>query len=187
MKKTNDNIAEENITPDEVTEETAPEATEEAAEETAEAPAEKAAEELLQEEVDQLKDKMLRHAAEFDNFKKRTAKEREDLYAMSVCDTIEKLLPVKDNLERAVAAAEESEGNFAEGVKMIVKQLDEVLAGIGVEPIKAVGETFDPELHNAVMHEENEDFGENTITEEFMRGYTCKGRVIRHSMVKVAN
>ncbi len=187
MKKKNDNIAEENINPDEVTEETTPETTTEAAEETAEAPAEKTAEELLQEEVDQLKDKMLRHAAEFDNFKKRTAKEREDLYAMSVCDTIEKLLPVKDNLERAVAAAEETEGNLAEGVKMIVKQLDEVLAGIGVEPIKAVGETFDPELHNAVMHEENEDYGENTITEEFMRGYTCKGRVIRHSMVKVAN
>ena len=159
----------------------------EATEETVEETPEKSSEDLLREEIEQLKDKMLRHAAEFDNFKKRTAKEREDLYAMSVCDTIEKLLPVKDNLERAVAAVEESESNLAEGVKMIVKQLDEVLTGIGVEPIKAVGETFDPELHNAVMHEESEDFGENTIIEEFMRGYTCKGRVIRHSMVKVAN
>ena len=187
MSKKEQKIEEEKNTPDAVTEETTPEETEATTEENAETPAEKTAEELLKEEVDQLKDKMLRHAAEFDNFKKRTAKEREDLYAMSVCDTIEKLLPVKDNLERAVAAADESEGNLAEGVKMIVKQLDEVLTGIGVEPIKAVGETFDPELHNAVMHEENEEFGENTITEEFMRGYTCKGRVIRHSMVKVAN
>ena len=170
-----DNIQEETVTPEETTEE--------AAEETAE----KSPEEILKEEVEQLKDKMMRHAAEFDNFKKRTAKEREDLYSMAVCDTVEKLLPVKDNLERAVAAAEDAEGTLAEGVKMIVKQLDEVLTAIGVEPIKAVGETFDPELHNAVMHEENEEFGENTISEELMRGYTCKGRVIRYAMVKVAN
>lgn len=160
---------------------------EETVEETTEETAEKSPEELLKEEVEQLKDKMMRHAAEFDNFKKRTAKEREDLYSMAVCDTVEKLLPVKDNLERAVAAAEEAEGTLAEGVKMIVKQLDDVFTAIGVEPIKAVGEEFNPELHNAVMHEENEEFGENTISEELMRGYTCKGRVIRHSMVKVAN
>lgn len=185
MKK---NEFEEKLTTDEVTEEESAEETSEVvAEETAAEEATKTAEELLQEEVEQLKDKMLRHAAEFDNFKKRTAKEREELYAMSVCDTIEKLLPVKDNLERAVAAAEESEGNLSEGVKMIVKQLDEVLASMGVEPINAVGETFDPELHNAVMHEENPELGENIIIEEFMRGYTCKGRVVRHSMVKVAN
>lgn len=162
-------------------------ASEEVVEETTEETVEKSPEELLKEEVEQLKDKMMRHAAEFDNFKKRTAKEREDLYSMAVCDTVEKLLPVKDNLERAVAAAEDAEGTLAEGVKMIVKQLDEVLTVIGVEPIKAVGEEFNPELHNAVMHEENEEFGENTISEELMRGYTCKGRVIRHSMVKVAN
>ncbi len=162
-------------------------ASEETVEETTEEAVEKSAEELLKEEVEQLKDKMMRHAAEFDNFKKRTAKEREDLYSMAVCDTIEKLLPVKDNLERAVAAAEDAEGTLAEGVKMIVKQLDEVLTVIGVEPIKTVGEVFNPELHNAVMHEENEEFGENTISEELMRGYTCKGKVVRYAMVKVAN
>ncbi len=170
-----DNLQEDVIIPEEVLEETT--------EETVE----KSPEELLKEEVEQLKDKMMRHAAEFDNFKKRTAKEREDLYSMAVCDTVEKLLPVKDNLERAVTAAEDTEGTLAEGVKMIVKQLDEVLTAIGVEPIKAVGEVFDPELHNAVMHEENEEFGENTISEELMRGYTCKGKVVRFAMVKVAN
>ena len=166
----------------EATEETVAEETQ--AEETAE---QKSAEELLKEELEASKDKYLRLLAEFDNFKKRTAKEREDLYAMSVCDTVEKLLPVKDNLERAVMAADEAEGTLAEGVKMIVKQLDEVLTALGVEPIKSVGEVFDPELHNAVMHEENPDIGENTITEELMRGYTCKGKVVRYAMVKVAN
>ncbi|MBQ7096625.1 MAG: nucleotide exchange factor GrpE [Clostridia bacterium] len=160
--------------------------------ETTEAPAEdaapeKSAEELLREEVEACKDKHLRLLAEFDNFKKRTAKEREDLYAMSVCDTVEKLLPVKDNLERAVMAVDEAEGTLAEGVKMIVKQLDEVFTSLGVEPIESVGEVFDPELHNAVMHEENPDYGENTIIEELMRGYTCKGKVVRYAMVKVAN
>ena len=169
-----DNLQEEKI------EETAEETAEEIVEE-------KSPEELLREEVESLKDKMIRHAAEFDNFKKRTAKEREDLYTMAVCDTVEKLLPVKDNLERAVAAADTGEGTLAEGVKMIVKQLDEVLAAIGVEPIAAVGEVFNPDLHNAVMHEENEEFGENTVSEELMRGYTCKGKVVRYAMVKVAN
>ncbi len=168
-----DNLQEEKI-----------EETEATAEETVE---EKSPEELLREEVEALKDKMIRHAAEFDNYKKRTAKEREDLYHTAVCDTVEKLLPVKDNLERAVAAADAGEGTLAEGIKMIAKQLDEVLSAIGVEPIAAVGEVFNPDLHNAVMHEENEEFGENTISEELMRGYTCKGKVIRYSMVKVAN
>ncbi|MBQ7960722.1 MAG: nucleotide exchange factor GrpE [Clostridia bacterium] len=176
----NENIQEENIE----TEETA---AEETAETEAEAVPEKTPEDALREEVEQLKDKVMRQAAEFDNFKKRTAKEREELYAMSVCDTVEKLLPVKDNLERAVAAADADEGNLADGVKMIVKQLDEVFANLGVEPIKAVGEVFNPDLHNAVMHEENEEFGENTVSEELMRGYTCKGRVVRYAMVKVAN
>ncbi len=173
--ETKDNLQEENVTPEEET----------AKEETS--GGEKSPEETLREEVEALKDKMLRHAAEFDNYKKRTSKEREDLYATAVCDTVEKILPVKDNLERAVAAADSEEGTLAEGVKMIVKQLDEMLAAIGVEPIPAVGEVFNPDLHNAVMHEENEEFGENTVSEELVRGYTCKGRVVRYSMVKVAN
>ena len=172
-----DNLQEENT------------ASEEVVEETAEEVVEKSPEELLKEEVEQLKDKMMRHAAEFDNFKKRTAKEREDLYSMAVCDTIEKILPVKDNLERAVLAADAEDGgeSLKEGVKMILKQLDDVLAAMGVEKIKTVGEEFNPELHNAVMHEENEEFGENTVSDELMSGYTCKGKVVRFAMVKVAN
>lgn len=150
---------------------------------------EKTEAELLKEEVESLKDKMIRHAAEFDNFKKRTQKEREELYSMAVCDTIEKILPVKDNLERAVSAAEAESGesSMTEGVKMIMKQLDDILAAMGVEKIKTVGEEFNPELHNAVMHEENEAFGENTVSEELMSGFTCKGKVVRFAMVKVAN
>ena len=128
-----------------------------ASDNTTETTPEETPEVKLQAEIDQLKDKLLRHSAEFDNFKKRTAKEREELYAVSVCDTVEKILPVKDNLERAVAAADESEGGLADGIKMIQKQLDEVLSALGVEQIKTVGEVFNPELHNAVMHEENEN------------------------------
>ncbi len=159
---------------------------EETTEEVVETTEEKTETELLSEEVASLKDKLLRTAAEFENFKKRTAKEKEDFYTYSVCSTVEKFLPVKDNLERAVAA-EGDEGSLAEGVKMILKQLDEVLESLGVEKIETVGKEFDPELHNAVMHEENDLFGENTISEELMSGYTCKGKVVRFAMVKVAN
>lgn len=147
------------------------------------------AENTLRDELEQMKDKLMRHAAEFDNYKKRTARERDELYATAVCDTIEKLLPVKDNLERAVAAAEAADENaqVTDGVKMIVKQLDDVFASIGVTPIDAVGKEFDPEKHNAVMHEENPELGENIISEELMRGYAYKEKIVRHSMVKVAN
>lgn len=143
----------------------------------------------LKAELERMKDKMMRHAAEFDNYKKRTAKERDELYAMGVCDTVEKILPVRDNLERAVTAADGAGGGetLADGVKMILKQLDDVLSAIGVEAIKTVGETFDPEKHNAVMHEENGEYGENTVSEELMKGYMYKDKVVRHSMVKVAN
>ena len=142
---------------------------------------------LLKQELEQMKDKMMRHAAEFDNFKKRSQKEREELYNMTVCDTIEKLLPVKDNLERAAGAADAAESHILEGISMIIKQLDDILSAMGVEKIKTVGEEFNPELHNAVMHEENEELGENVVSEDLMSGFICKGRVIRHAMVKVAN
>ncbi len=169
-------------------EETLEEVTE-TAEETVEEVPEKTAEEALKEEVDNLKDKLMRHAAEFDNFKKRNQKEREELYSTAVCDTVEKILPVKDNLERAVQAADAEDGgdSLKEGVKMILKQLDDVLSAMGVEKINTVGEEFNPELHNAVMHEENEEFGENIVSEELMSGFTCKGKVVRFAMVKVAN
>ncbi|MBO5136097.1 MAG: nucleotide exchange factor GrpE [Clostridia bacterium] len=161
------------------------EVTEEVETETVEAP-EKTEVEILQEEIEQLKDKLLRHTAEFDNFKKRTAKEKEELYNMAVADTMEKLLPVKDNMERALMA-EGEDSQLKEGIKMIDKQLEDVFAGIGVTAIEAVGNEFNPELHNAVMHIELEDAGENEIVEELMKGYKYKEKVIRPSMVKVAN
>lgn len=143
--------------------------------------------EELEAQLEGLKDRLMRNAAEFDNFKKRTAKEKEELYSLAVCDTVTQILPVLDNLQRAVAAAENSGGeDMLEGVKMIGRQLEDVLSGIGVTPIEAVGNQFDPELHNAVMQDENADADENIVTEELMKGYTYKGKVVRHSMVKVA-
>ncbi len=145
-------------------------------------------EEELENEIASLKDKLMRNAAEFDNFKKRTAKERDELYSMGLCAAVEKLLAIKDNLERAIPTMDGADAeSIADGVKMIDKQFSDVLSEIGVEPILSIGEEFDPEKHNAVMHDENEDFGENTISEEFMKGYVYKDKVIRHSMVKVSN
>lgn len=143
--------------------------------------------EKLNQEIESLKDKLMRHAAEFDNFKKRTQKEKEELYKMAVCDMIEKLLPVKDNMERAITSVLDADEKIAEGVKMIDKQFFDVLKEIGVSEIESVGKEFNPEMHNAVMHEDNEEYGENVITEEFMKGYMYKDKVIRHSVVKVAN
>ena len=155
---------------------------------TEEASVEISREEELEQEVTSLKDKLLRNAAEFENFKKRTAKEKEELFSMGFCSAIEKLLLVKDNLERAIPTMDGADATaISDGVKMIDKQFQDILAELSVTPIPAVGEKFDPEKHNAVMHDENEDFGENTISEEFMKGYMFKEKVIRHSMVKVSN
>lgn len=135
-------------------------------------------------------DKYQRSLAEFDNFRKRTAKEKASMYDDGVRDTVEKLLMVVDNLERAIAAqagkAEENDG-FFKGVEMTLKQFQEVLHGLGVEEIKALGEQFDPNLHAAVAHEDDENYGENEIILEMLKGYKYKDKVIRHSMVKVAN
>lgn len=140
------------------------------------------------EKYDELYDKYLRTLAEYDNFKKRSQKEKDDIFGFAVADTIDKLLPVADNLDRAISALGEDESSeFAEGVKMVSKQLYEIFEKIGVTEIKAVGEQFDPNIHNAVMHVEDENFDSNVVTEEFMKGYKYKERVIRHSMVKVAN
>lgn len=169
-----------------IIEETTEEVTEETQEEVKEP--EKTEAEVLKEEIDALKDKLMRNAAEFDNYKKRTQKEREELYKIAVCDTIEKILPVKDNLERAITTLEGADESILEGVKMIDKQFLEVLKSAGVEEIKAVGEEFDPERHNALMREDAEGVEENTVTAEFQKGYIYKEeKVIRYSQVKVAN
>ncbi len=140
------------------------------------------------EQIATLSDKLMRTAAEFDNFKKRTAREKEDFYKMAVCETVLPFLSVLDNLERALAAAETSTDaeSVLSGVQMIKKQFDDTLTSIGVAPINAVGEEFDPEKHNAVMTAESDE-KENTVLEEFQKGYIYKDKVVRHSMVKVSN
>ena len=127
--------------------------------------------------------------AEFDNFRKRTEKEKSQMFEVGAKSIIEKLLPVVDNFERGMAAvsAEEKENPFIEGMDKIYKQLIGMLEEVGVTPIEAVGTTFNPDLHNAVMHIDDEEFGENEITEEFQKGYKYRETVVRHSMVKVAN
>lgn len=140
-------------------------------------------------ELKETVDRIQRLAAEFDNFRKRTQKEKERLYVDAVVDVVGQFLPVVDNLERAVTAAgqEESQG-LQEGVNLILKQTIGVLEKMGVKPIEAVGTCFDPEIHNAVMHIEDDTLDCNIVTEEFQKGYIYKDEVvIRHSMVKVAN
>lgn len=144
---------------------------------------------LEQQAADNL-DKYQRTLAEFDNFRKRTVKEKAGMYDDGVRSTVEKLLNVIDNLERAVAVQEgkvDENDAFFKGVKMTLTQFQEVLRGIGVEEIKALGEKFDPNLHAAVAHEDDENYGENEVVLEMLKGYKYKDKVIRHSMVKVAN
>lgn len=136
-----------------------------------------------------LKDRLQRTMAEFDNFRKRTIKEKSVLYEDGICNAVEKILPVIDNFERALAIGEEDDKNnsFFQGMELIYKQFKEILTSIGVEEIKAVGGKFDPNLHNAVTHVEDEGFGDSEVIEEFQKGYIFKDKVIRYSMVKVAN
>lgn len=145
--------------------------------------------ENIQEEQNDWQDRYLRLFAEFDNYKKRTQKETLATYGNGVSDTCEKLLAVIDNFERAIAAIEENDSSpLAEGVKMIYKQFKETFESIGITEIPALGEKFDPNLHNAVMHTDDENYGESEIVEVFMKGYKYKdSKVLRHSMVKVAN
>ena len=141
------------------------------------------------EKIDELTDRLTRQMAEFDNFRKRTEKEKSQMYEIGAKDIIEKILPVVDNFERGLGSMSEEDKAtpFAEGMEKIYKQLMTTLDGIGVKPIEAVGQEFNPDFHNAVMHEESEEVGENIITEEFQKGYMYRDSVVRHSMVKVAN
>lgn len=136
-------------------------------------------------ELEELNDKYLRLVAEYDNYRKRTAKEKEAIYPEAKVSVISSFLPVLDNLERALATA--GDDPVYEGVKMISKQFVETLKAAGVEEIPALGEKFDPNFHNAVMHVDDDNFGENEIVEEFQKGYKMGDRIIRYSMVKVAN
>lgn len=134
-------------------------------------------------------EKLQRTAAEFDNFKKRTAREKEALYADATSDVVAAFLPVVDNLERALEAAnsEANTNSLKDGVELVYRQFKDVFKKLNVEVIEAVGNEFDPNLHNAVSHIDDEEYGNNVIVEEFQKGYIYKDKVIRHSMVKVAN
>lgn len=141
------------------------------------------------EKIEELTDKLTRQMAEFDNYRKRTEKEKSGMYEIGAKDVIEKILPVIDNFERGLAAVPEDqkEDSFVTGMEMVYKQIMTTLDGIGVKPIEAVGQEFNPDLHNAVMHVEDEELGENIVAEEFQKGYTYRDSVVRYSMVKVAN
>lgn len=183
MSKSRKNGTPEEMKPDEAEITGQESAKKEAAAEEVPAEAEKTVPESL---LTAEKDKYLRLAAEFDNFKKRSQKEREALYQDVRCDTVSKLLPVYDNLERALKQ-ETSDEAFKKGVELTMNQLTEIFEGMGVKAIEAVGKTFDPALHNAVMHVDDENAGENEIVEEFQKGFALGDKVIRFSMVKVAN
>ncbi len=200
VNKTAEEVMEETVeTPKEAVEN---EAVETAAEETAEAVEE--AEEVSEKEkhrkkkekkdpkdekIEDLTDKLQRSMAEFDNYRKRTEKEKASMYVIGAKDIIEKMLPVVDNFERALATVteEQKEDAFVAGMDKIYKHLCKTLEDMGVKPIEAVGKEFDPNFHNAVMHVDDEDAGENIVVEEFQKGYLYKEFVVRHSMVKVAN
>lgn len=141
------------------------------------------------QKIEELTDRLMRTMAEFDNYRKRTEKEKSTMYDMGVKGLIEKLLPIVDNFERGLGTIteKEKESAFTQGIELIYRQLMTALDDIGVKPIDAVGKEFDPNLHNAVMHGEDDTMGENIVTDEFQKGYLYKDMVVRHSMVKVVN
>ena len=138
------------------------------------------------EKIEELTDQLKRQMAEFDNFRKRTEKEKASMFDMGVRSAVEKILPIVDNFERGLNIRKEEERTpFSDGMEMVYKQLQTVLEGMDVKPIEAVGQPFDPNFHNAIMQDTESDAPDNTVVEEFQKGYTYKGTVIRYSMVKV--
>ena len=142
--------------------------------------------EALEKEKAALNDKYLRICAEYDNFRRRSQKEKDNLYGEIRANTVQQFLPVYDNLERALKQGTEDEA-YRKGVEMIMTQFENTLEKLGVKKIESLGQTFDPKLHNAVMHVDDEEQGENTIVEVFQEGFTVNDKVIRFAMVKVAN
>ena len=177
---------EETVENTEVKEENTTEETVETVEENKESTMEEKLEEAQKQAKDNL-DKYIRQLAEFENFRKRSNSEKTAMYSNGVRDTVEKLLPVSDNFERAVEAADDKEDPMYKGVEMILKQFMEILENLGVKEIPSKGEPFDPNVHSAVMHIDDESCDENVVVEVFQKGYTLGDKVIRPSMVKVAN
>ena len=165
--------------------ETSEETKEEAA--TEEQPAEKDKKDIL---IEELNDKYMRTFAEFDNFRKRSEKEKAAMFEVGAKSIIEKILPIVDSFERGLGTLSEEEiaaNPFADGMDKVYKQMVKALEDAGVTPIEAVGKEFDPNLHNAVMHGDDDQYGENIISEEFQKGYMYRDTVVRYSMVKVVN
>ena len=206
VEETVENTEETVENTEEAVEETVEETTEEAAQEEAETEAEdaddseettekkkifgrKAKKDPRDEKIEELTDRVTRQMAEFDNFRKRTEKEKSAMYEIGAKSVIEKLLPIVDNFERGflTVVEEDKEDSFVKGMEMVYKQILTTFETIGVKPIEAVGQEFNPDLHNAVMHVDDETVGENIIVEEFQKGYTYHDSVVRYSMVKVAN
>ena len=177
---------EETVENTEVKEENTTEETVETVEENKESTMEEKLEEAQKQAKDNL-DKYIRQLAEFENFRKRSNSEKTAMYSNGVRDTVEKLLPVIDNFERAVEAADDKEDPMYKGVEMILKQFMEILENLGVKEIPSKGEPFDPNVHSPVMHIDDESCDENVVVEVFQKGYTLGDKVIRPSMVKVAN
>lgn len=195
MSENEKELQEETVETEEILEEAAEETAEEVSEDTVEEGGEKKSlfgkkkKDKKDEQIEELTDRLKRQMAEFDNFRKRTEKEKSQMYEIGAKSIIEKILPVIDNFERGLASVPEEEkaDPFVEGMDKIYKQMMTVFAEMGVTPIEALGEEFNPDFHNAVMHVEDEEAGENVIVEEFQKGYLYKETVVRHSMVKVAN
>ena len=183
-KDKKENTAPEQETVQETAEQNAASAEEAAAEETVTVT--KSQMEQLAKVLADANDKYLRLAAEYDNYRKRTTREKENVYGTAKADTIKPFLAVLDNLERGVQQFEEGDGH-RQGLEMICKQFIDVLGQLGVTEIPALGQPFDPEKHNAVMHTEDESAGENTIVEVFQKGFMIGDKVLRFAMVKVAN
>ena len=143
--------------------------------------------ELAAKQLESVKDQFVRLTAEYDNYRKRTAKEKDNLYQDAKADTIKEFLAVYDNLERAVATEGDEDSPHKKGLEMIFHQYQEILGKLGVTEIPALGETFDPEKHNAVMHIDDENYGENVVAQVFQAGFMLGDRVLRHAIVQVAN
>ena len=196
----NEEVVEE--TTEEVVEEAVEETTEETTEETVEEASEESAEEKPKkegffkkkkdkkdEQIEELNDRVKRQMAEFDNFRKRSEKEKAMMFDMGAKNVIEKILPVVDNFERGFTTVEDADKDdaFVQGMQQVYKQLMTELEAIGVTPIEAVGQEFNPDFHNAVMQVESEEYDSGIIAQEFMKGYMYKDSVVRHSMVGVVN
>ena len=143
--------------------------------------------ELAAKQLESVKDQFVRLTAEYDNYRKRTAKEKDSLYQDAKADTIREFLAVYDNLERAVATEGDEDSPHKKGLEMIFHQYQEILKKLGVTEMEALGQPFDPEKHNAVMHIDDENFGENVVSQVFQAGFTLGDKVLRHAIVQVAN